>query len=250
MNDERPQARLLVLWRNDRKPSIYPVGVLTRRRNYHFRYLADVQRVPGFRLFPAFPRAVPEYESERLFDFFAVRVMSERRPEYTAFVEALALEPGADVLSVLGRSGGRRKGDFVSLVEEPRVEPDGSTSHVFLVQGFRHVADRPARDRAFAALDSGSVLRVAPEPDNAVNAQALIVTTDEGTRLGWVPEGLLPYMHHLLRSETLSLAVVRANGPEQPDQLRLAVRVSGILAQGVTPLPQLGLVPRASALAV
>ena len=72
-----------------------------------------------------------------------MRVIAKRRPEYLNFVEALGLMPDADVLAVLGRSGGRRKGDFVSLFEEPHVAAGGHTSHMFLVHGVRHVTNPP-----------------------------------------------------------------------------------------------------------
>lgn len=232
------RRRLLVQWRDDVDPAIYPVGVLTRDTRFRFAYLPGAGEVPGFRPLPPFPNLHKEYTSAELFGFFAARVMDKRRPEYLAFLHALGLDAGADVLTVLGRSGGRRKGDFISVVEEPTVDDDGSTAHTFLVHGVRHVHDPLARDSALARLSAGEHLHVQDEPDNPVNPQALLVTTAAGVALGWVPDGLLGYVRQL-RGDDPRMTVVRVNGPDQPDQLRLLVEASGTLTPGAAPLPQL-----------
>lgn len=232
--------QLLVQWRNDVDGVISPVGVLERDEGFRFSYLPGALELPSFRPFPAFPQLGESYESGTLFDFFAVRVMDRRRPEYTDFLAALDLAPGADDLTVLARSGGRRRGDFVSVVAQPIVSDDGHTSHVFLVAGVRHVADHEARDRALATLQRDDALGVDTEPDNPVNRNALVVVArDGGARLGWVPDGLVHYIRRLLDSTTLTLRVVRVNGPAQPDQLRLLVAAEGRLPEGSPALPQL-----------
>lgn len=237
-SSEAQPRRLLVQWRNDVDPAIHPIGVLTCVNGFRFSYLPGVDAIAGFRPLPPFPEISRDYEASELFGFFAVRILDERRPEYRSFLAALGLEPGADVVTVLGRSGGRRKGDFVSLVEEPHVSSDGRTEHTFLVHGVRHVPDPPARNLVLAALTPGSRLSVDDQPDNPVNSHALIVTAPDGTALGWVPDGLVPYMRQML-PERVQLRVVRINGPEQPDQLRLLVRSVGTLPHGAAPLPQL-----------
>lgn len=237
---DRQVRQLLVQWRNDVDGVIYPVGVLERDERFRFFYLPRALELPRFRALPAFPELDQSYESDTLFDFFAVRVMDRRRPEYKAFLAALDLAPGADDLTVLARSGGRRRGDFVSVVAQPIVSDDGHTSHVFLVAGVRHVADHEARDRALATLQRGDALGVDTEPGNPVNSNALVVVTpDGGARLGWVPDGLVHYVRRLLDSTTLTLRVVRVNGPAQPDQLRLLVAAEGRLPEGSPALPQL-----------
>jgi hypothetical protein len=85
-----------------------------------------------------------------------------------------------------------------------------------------------------------NVLGVDTEPGNPVNSNALVVVTpDGGARLGWVPDGLVHYIGRLLDSTTLTLRVVRVNGPAQPDQLRLLVAAEGRLPEGSPALPQL-----------
>jgi hypothetical protein len=230
--------RLIVQWRNDVDPAIYRIGLLTRDATYRFEYLGAAADAPGFRPLPPFPRLGSVYESERLFPFFSARVLDDRRPDYGDFLRALGLEPPGDIFAALGRSGGRRKGDFISLVEEPLVAPSGWTEHVFLVHGVRHVAKPDARDRALARLRTGDRLKLLPEPMNPVNDKALVVADSADSTLGWVPDGLLPYVTRLLPAEP-DLSVVRINGPEQPDQLRLLVRLTGRLPAGEPALPGL-----------
>lgn len=231
-------SRLLVQWRNDVSPAIHPIGCLSLDDTYVFEYLAGVVGIPGFRPLLPFPDVHTRYESVELFDFFAARTLDPRRPDYLAFLEALDLRPPCDALVVLGRSGGRRKGDFISLVEEPRVDPDGRTEHTFLVHGVRHVPDAAARDLNLARIRPGDPLDVVPEPANPVNADALLVVTPGGVVLGWIPDGLISYAARLL-GEDMRAHVVRINGPEQPDQLRLLIRVTGRLGAGEPPLPAL-----------
>ncbi len=239
MSNEPSTRRYLVLWRNDVDPAISPVGVLVGDDRYRFSYLPGVDSVPGFRALPAFPHLDSVYTSRTLFDFFAARIMDRRRPEYEDFLKALALPGNADALSVLGRSGGRRKGDFISVVEEPIVLPDGGTDHTFLVHGVRHVADPVARDRVLNELSPDDSLQIRPEPHNPVNPRALSIVSAGGTALGWVPDGLVDYIGRLYENGTLTLRVVRVNGPKQPDQLRMVVVARGRLAAGTAALPQL-----------
>lgn len=230
-------GRLLVQWRNDVTAAIHRIGILTHTDRYGFRYLPKVVGIEGFRPLPPFPNVAQGYESATLFPFFAARVLDPKRPDYDSFLRALGLQRTSDVLTVLGRSGGRRKGDFVSCVEEPYVEPDGTTAHIFLVHGVRHVPARAAARLVLAELQPGDSLKLLPEPENPVNRDALLITSSEGVVLGWVPDGLLPYVGRLLGQP--SVKVVRVNGPEQPDQLRLLIRVAGHLPPGEPALPGL-----------
>ncbi len=79
---DRQVRQLLVQWRNAVDGVIYPIGVLERDKQFRFSYLPRALELPRFRALPAFPELDQPYESDTLFDFFAVRVMDKRRPEY------------------------------------------------------------------------------------------------------------------------------------------------------------------------
>jgi hypothetical protein len=219
-------ARLLVTEKDDQ--GLYrPVGFLDAQTrgdgvSYRFAYLASAVRRPSFRPLLGFADTTRAYESAGLFPLFAERIMDPRRPDRPLFLAALDLsEEEATPLEVLARSGGQRPGDGIFLIPVPRIGEDGSTTCTFLVHGIRYV---PGAAERVDVLQRGDRLYLTAEPDNPVNAHALLVTEDEGQPLGWVPDALLEYVS---RVEHRRLTVVRVNPPEVGTRLRLLVRLEG-----------------------
>jgi hypothetical protein len=141
--------------------------------------------------------------------------MDRRRGDYSAYLKALALPPEAELLDVLGRSGGRRKADKVQVAEIPRAAGDGSTTFDFLVHGSRFPpAGEAAVSTALAATLVGDVLTLVPEPDNPVNPDALLVATLAGVPSGWVPDLLVPYVNSIREAGGWALSVRRVNQPD------------------------------------
>jgi hypothetical protein len=227
-------ARLLVTEKDEQ--GIYrPVGFLDARSQgdgvgYRFAYLASAVRRPSFQPLLGFRDTTRAYESTGLFPLFAERIMDPRRPDRPLFLAALDLaEDEATPLEVLARSGGQRPGDGIFLIPVPRIEEDGSTICTFLVHGIRYVEGAAER---VDVLQPGDRLCLSAEPDNPVNAHALLVTETEGRPLGWVPDALLEYVH---RVEDRQLTVVRVNPPEVGTRLRLLVRLEGSAASDRQP---------------
>jgi hypothetical protein len=229
--------RFAVAWRNPSEPAISPVGTLTYTRDlYRFGYLAAARDIEGFRPLLSFPDWSRSYESEALFPLFSQRVMDRKRPEFHGYLQALDLPQTASDLDILGRSGGRRKGDNVQVVEAPHVQPDGSTSHDFLIHGLRHT-DVPTdvREAALANLQLGSILQIRAERQNPVNPNAMVVLAPDGTTLGWIPDLLLDYAQAVVATGGAKLTVRRANGPEVASEVRLVVRLAGFAPPGYQP---------------
>ncbi len=221
--------RFAVAWRNPSRPAISPIGLLERHElGYSFAYLRAAGLVPGFRPLLSFPTLYRTYRSLVLFPFFSQRVMDPKRPEYQDYVRSLALPADADELDILGRAGGQRKGDHVQVLEAPKVAPDGHTTYVFLVRGVRHIAGAvEQRERALEQLRVNDELRLQPEPENPVNPRAVVIADTGGTRLGWVPDLLLPYVDAVQSTSQSRLSVERVNGPDLPGHLRLVARITG-----------------------
>jgi hypothetical protein len=225
--------RFLVTWRNRSTGRGAPVGMLTANPDqFQFTYLPAAFRTADFRPFVSFPDLSRIYRAPQLFTFFAQRVMDPRRPDYSDYLKALALPLDASPIEVLGRSSGQRKGDSVQVILEPHVSGDGLVDHVLLVSGVRHAPGDSAR--AIATIDEGARLDLRPEPDNPANPRAILFCTAGGAPVGWVPDPLIDFfeetMHHELR-----VRVVRVNGPEWPDHLRLVVRASGRASPAFAP---------------
>lgn len=220
---------LLVTWQDHETRRFHAVGVLSRvsDANYRFRYLDGASRIPRFRPFLGFSDLGRDYTSSHLFPLFAERLLDEARPDRITLFEALDLVSTAGPMEFLARSGGRRAGDCIQLLPMPEVH-EGQTSCVFLVHGVRHV---PGATDAVDRLEPGQELGLELEPDNPVDPDAVLVT-DDGARLGWVPNPLLDYVRAVMSCGNARLTVVRANPREFGHHMRLLVRVEGRLPDG------------------
>lgn len=191
------------------------VGTLTfDGAQYTFTYDQDATRaLPGLPLGRI-------HQSDNLFPIFAERVMDPLRPERAETLEHLGLPHEAGPFEVLAVSGGGRTGDTYELTPLPR---PGAVSLPFLVHGVRHLTaeEREAIDQ----LRPGDRLSLRCEPDNPVNGRALLVTQDGG-RLGYVPDPLLDYVHRIIEGE-YELRVERVNPADAGLHMRLLVRLSG-----------------------
>ncbi len=207
------------------------VGFLTCMQDgYEFHY---AQPADGFRPLLGFSDTTRRYFASEMFPLFAERIMSARRPDRASYLEALDLGEDSEPWEVLLRSGGRRAGDTIEVVPEPRVGTDGETSCTFLVHGVRHCG--PEAGHAIDSLHRGDLLELRWEPTNPVNARAVLVLSGSGVAVGYVPDPLVDYVHTVMRTGDHRLSVVRANGPEVGSHLRLLARLEGYVPPGYLP---------------
>lgn len=216
---------LLVAMQDGASRGWHAVGFLSKHDDgWSFDYLARAVNQAWFSPLFGFPQVGHSYRSEHLFPFFSQRLMSARRPDRPAYLEALALGPDASSFDVLARSGGRRAGDNVELLPVPSVTASGDTCSFFLVHGIRYA--QGAGD-AISRLRSHDPLILRDEPSNPVDPRAMIVSSVTGDSLGWVPAPLLHYVRDVRESGEHALTVVRASGPEVGKDLRLLVCLAG-----------------------
>jgi hypothetical protein len=219
--------RFAVAWRNTERRRISPVAVLDfDGQKYRFEYLSTVSNVEDFRPFIGFPDLDRIYEAERLWPFFALRVMDRRRPDFSRYVKWLGLPLNATPLDILSRSAGLRKGDAVQVTEQPSVDLAGATESIFLVRGARYATSQYSSASAAEALKRGDRLSIVPDPSNTTNPSALLIAIKDETPIGWIPDLLIAYVRLLLEGDA-RLAVLGNNGPEAPWHLRLLVRLTG-----------------------
>ncbi len=207
--------RLLVSRQDPTTRAFVQVGTLAfDGARYAFTYDASAQRaLPGLPLGKT-------HTSDTLFPIFAERVLDPRRPEKAETLEHLGLPAEAGPFEVLAVSGGGRTGDTYELTPLPQVGP---VDLPFLVHGVRHLTgdERASIER----LQPGDRLSLRCEPDNPVNGRALLVTQN-GDRLGYVPDPLLDYVHEIITGD-YELIVERINPPEAGLHMRLLVRLIG-----------------------
>lgn len=227
---ERARERRLLVTRRPVDQSGGPrpyraIGFLTMSADRHFifEYLPSAVDDASFVPLAGFSDPTRTYRSESLFPAFAQRVMSAQRPDRSRFLAAIDLAGDSDAWEILSRSGGRRGGDTIEVMEEPLVDADGSTQCTFLVHGIRHQGEA-ATDR-IERLEVGDELQLRVEPENPVNCRAVLVTAEQQA-LGHVPDPLVDYVHRLMSRDHV-LRVVRANGRDVSPHLRLLVQATG-----------------------
>jgi hypothetical protein len=228
----RGTARRLLVTRRDPESRLYePVGFLSVDDGlYRFRYLRAALASDTFRPLPGLPVGRGSLEDVRLFPLFAERIMSPRRSDRPTVLEALGLGLDAEPFEVLARSGGRRVGDTIELVPAPDLGTDGSITLDFFVHGVRYMTPR-AQER-ITGLTEDETLRLVPDPDNAADCRAVLVTDQDAVRLGYVPGPLLGLVHDMSSQE---VRVLRANGPSVGFHFRLLVRLTGSMPVGARP---------------
>lgn len=225
-----PRPTRLLVTRQDPDSRRYTaVGFLSEGEDHKFRfdYLREAVQSAGFRPLPGLNHTEKSYLSDRLFPIFAERIMSSKRPDRGATLNALGLGLDAAPFEVLARGGGRRVGDTIELTPAPVPGSPGQLTIPFLVHGIRYV-DATAGD-VVERLTAGSTLRLMPEPGNEVNEKALIVADGAGRKLGYVPDPLLDVVEQLVDRR---IDVARVNSLALGFHLRLLVMLHGRLAPG------------------
>lgn len=219
-------SRSFLVTRQDRETRGYSrLGVLSDLGDaWAFRYFTEVARDPEIPRLPGLPEADHVAESAYLFPLFAQRVISPRRPDRARVLSTLGLDETATAFEILAKNGGRRYGDTIELIQLPTACPGGGETLEFLVHGMRH---RCAEEqRSVDRLEIGEELTIVPEPSNAVDPEARVVTTRDGAGLGWVPAPLVPL---LARAVDVRAEVAHANRSDTNPHLRLLVRIRGRL---------------------
>jgi hypothetical protein len=228
--------RLFVAWRRPDKLTV-PVGILSRRTSdgeerFEFGYLEAARKLEDFEPLSGLPQLGHLYRSQRLFPVFANRLMSPDRPDFSSWMSRLDLEPDADVFDVLARSGGVRMTDRLELFPLPE-RRSGEFWTRFLVRGISHVTG--AEDVA-RRLREGATLAIRPEPDNPVNAQALLLDAQSGECVGYVPDFLAGVVWELdrLTGNWPRVAIHRVS-PDAPPPMMVLVDMVAPWPSGFEP---------------
>lgn len=204
---------------------------------FRFHYVEPLP--PEFNPFLAFPDVSQLYESTNLFPFFRNRIMSAVRPDYESHLTALGLTVAeATPFEILARTAGERSTDSVQVVAHETHHEDGSISQLFLSSGLRYFTDQGV-ESSLSKLCQGDTLRLRDQPDNDFDARAILLETERGCPVGYVPSYLLDLVHKARDERFVSVTVVRANGPSVPWHLRLLCRLDAA-APGVPGPHRLG----------
>ncbi|WAX56207.1 hypothetical protein M6B22_16930 [Jatrophihabitans cynanchi] len=190
---------------------------------FEFSYLPAAKAEPGFVPLAQFPRLGEVYESDVLPAFFANRVMSRQRETYPEYAHQLGLNDAtATPVEILVRSGGSRATDTFHIVDDLRYHPQGAVVSRFLASGVRHL--RGATDR-IASLRAEQELVLRDEPDNPVNARAILIDERAGEPVGYVPDWLADDVHELRSASNEVRIFVEQANPDARPHLQLLCRL-------------------------
>lgn len=234
--------RLFVAWQDPGTRAIIPVGFLSREDTpdgeaFEFRYLRRAAELERFRPFIGFPALDGVYRSADLFPFFENRLMPRTREDYPGYVSTLGLSIDADPFEILARNEGRRATDTLEVFPEPVVDEHGSVSCLFLVRGVRHI--RGAHD-AIDTVTVGDELHVLFDPQNEIDALAVLLRTGDYRLVGYVPAFLTSLVHRPLEvhgPHAVRITIEHIGDRNGPPHLRLLCHLT---AHWSDPQPPLG----------
>jgi hypothetical protein len=93
----------------------------------------------------------------------------------------------------------------------------------------------PLVEARLSLLVPGDRLVLVEETDNPYNQRALLVSENQGTALGWVPDLLLDYVHELRAHGRVEVVVSHVNGSDIPTHMRLLIKLQGQVTPGYCP---------------
>lgn len=222
----RPLSResaldLVVSWQHPVTRATLPIGLLRQEVDgYSFRYLRRVRDIPQFRGLLGFPDFERLYRSADLFPLFAQRAMGEDRSDYHEYLLQLGLAEGATPWEQIVRSAGDSSADTVKVSPVPQLI-DGSWYCVSAVTGIKYLAAKSVTHRGgtfgplgedglealLATLKIGDQVRLAHEIGNSYSSAATLVTMNDGTPFGYLPDWLARMVQEFI-SEDASAAIV------------------------------------------
>ncbi len=178
---------LYVIWKNPKSRKNYTVGKLTKSDGYLFEYSNEYKDAQqnGWELIKAFPE-VKEYHSKELFPFFSSRLPDKKRRNIKEILKRYNLEE-YDGYELLKKSGGRLPIDTYEFID-PIFLDDEVVKRDFYICGVRHTTGckgENCTDRPQLHVDMELLLEL--EPDNEHDSNAVLVKTEQGEAIGYVP---------------------------------------------------------------
>lgn len=178
---------LYVIWKNPESRRNYIVGKLIKSDGYSFEYSNEYKEAQqnGWELIKAFPE-VREYHSDNLFPFFSSRLPDKKRRNIEEILARYNMRE-YDGYELLKKSGGRLPIDTYEFID-PIFPEDEKVERDFYIGGVRYKAGCngiSCTDRQ--ELCVGMELLFELEPDNEYDSNAVLVKTEEGAYVGYVP---------------------------------------------------------------
>lgn len=231
---------LFLAWQDCQSRLWFPVGQLTFDGEiYTFTYVEGAKQAHqecGFEPLLSFPDWNRVYRSTKLFAVFANRVMSRSRPDYHSFLSRFNLSAeNLDVMEFLGRTGGVRQTDNLTVFPCPKPNAYGQYHLHFLAHGLRYLPECSVK--RLEQLEIGDSLWLAHEFHNPYDYKALTLNTADHYLLGYCPRYLVGNIFEILmrNPNLVKVTVATINLSPTPLKYRLLCQMTYSGFEGYVP---------------
>ena len=221
---------LFLAWKSPNNTSWFPIGRLTYNgENYKFVYLQGAKKAQNqsdFVPLISFPCLDNVYTSKELFPLFANRLISSSRPDYASFIQWLNMtQYKNDHIALLGRSGGERQTDTLTIFPYPELDEKGFYNLHFFAKGLSHLPE--SNIQRIQHLQPSEKLWLDHEFKNSYNSQTITLKTVDNYIVGYVPYHLLSDVEKILQknSHFVDVCVDHINPSSTPLQFRLLCKI-------------------------
>lgn len=206
------------------------VGILSysnKTKLYSFEYTKGALEDMTFRPFNGMEDLYKRYESQELYPLFKNRILYEKRPEYSQFIEWLGLNKDANPLDILSVSGGQRITDTLQTFGKVETKENGEFSHSFFIHSLSWLNAYQV-DR-ISLLKPHEKLYFCLDPQNKFDPNAVLIRTGEPKEIiGYCPRYLSATVSKLLNKDPNSISLeVNIVNKDAPLQYRLKCLLKG-----------------------
>ena len=187
---------MYLAWQDAKSRGWFPVGRLDAGpEQYQFSYIHGAHKAresADFLTIPGFPEMADEYQSSRLFPFFRNRLMNLGRHGRSEYLRHLGLDTdGWNPLLELAATASYD--DNFELFPDIVAGSDGRFASRFILHGLRHRETDAIRRTE--SLEPAEALILSPVLDNPAATLAIMVCTQDGHHIGWLPRYLVDDLH-------------------------------------------------------
>lgn len=227
---------LWLIWQNAETRQRYHVGRLLHKDGlYTFTYETNGYRRKlaeamdnGYRPHLAFPDTNKVYTSNKLFGPFARRLPDPRRPDYQTVLQNLGLSNDCTEMDVLRATGGILATDSYEFVAPIFAENDYFNLD-FFIAGWRYYDGENMIDE----LQLGDSVNFSLDPDNPKDDKAVLVLTEKGKKLGYIPAFYSGWMFEVIQRKCSYQVRIEDINPHALPHRKISISIVGKTNPGV-----------------
>lgn len=179
---------IYLIWQDPKSRRKLVVGELKKDNGYKFVYTKEFEEAKklGWGMLKPFPEE-KEYRSESLFPVFNCRLPDPKRRDIKDILKEYGMY-NYDEFELLKKTGAKLPIDTYEFID-PIFPEDKNIVKEFYLSGVRHVSECDGVNclglNNSISVDENLILK--PEPENKFDKYAVMVSSEEGRNLGYIP---------------------------------------------------------------